>query len=60
MQLNEVQRAAQEQFGRQSERYGKGHILEKVDDVQAALAHVTLPERARVLGMALRAVPAGQ
>ena len=52
MQLNEVQRAAQEQFGRQSERYGKGHILEKVDDVKAALAHVALPERARVLDVA--------
>jgi ubiquinone/menaquinone biosynthesis C-methylase UbiE len=52
MQLNDVQRAAQEQFGRQSERYGKGHILEKVDDVQAALAHVTLPKRARVLDVA--------
>src|SRR5215212_10272749 len=52
MQLNEVQRAAQEQFGRQSERYCKGHILENVDDVQAALAHVNLPKRARVLDVA--------
>jgi ubiquinone/menaquinone biosynthesis C-methylase UbiE len=52
MQLNDVQRAAQEQFGRQSERYGKGHILEKVDDVQAALAHVNLPKRASVLDVA--------
>src|ERR1044071_9393750 len=52
MNLNEVQRAAQEQFARQSDRYGKGHILENVEDVRAALAHVTLPARARVLDVA--------
>lgn len=52
MNLNEVQRAAQEQFAKQSERYGKGHILENVDDVRAALTHVTLPPRAQVLDVA--------
>ena len=52
MNLNEVQRASQEQFARQSDRYGKGHILENVDDVRAALKHVSLPSQARVLDVA--------
>jgi len=52
MDLNQVQRASQEQFARQSDRYGKGHILENVEDVRAALAHITLPARARVLDVA--------
>ena len=52
MNLNEVQRASQEQFARQSDRYGKGHILENVDDVRAALEHAELPPRARVLDVA--------
>jgi ubiquinone/menaquinone biosynthesis C-methylase UbiE len=52
MNLNEVQRASQEQFARQSNRYGKGHILENVDDVRAALSHMALPARARVLDVA--------
>jgi ubiquinone/menaquinone biosynthesis C-methylase UbiE len=50
--LNEVQRAAQEQFARQSGNYGKGHILENVEDVRAALTYVDLPTRARVLDVA--------
>lgn len=50
--LNSVQQAASEQFGRQSHRYGKGHILEDVADVQAALQGITLPTRARVLDVA--------
>ncbi len=52
MNLNKVQRAAQEQFARQSDRYGKGHILENVEDVRAALTHTALPSRARVLDVA--------
>jgi ubiquinone/menaquinone biosynthesis C-methylase UbiE len=52
MNLNEVQRASQEQFARQSDRYGKGHILENVDDVRAALEHVLLPAPARILDVA--------
>ena len=52
MNLDPVQRAAQEQFARQSGRYGQGHILQDVDDVHAALAHITLPPRARVLDVA--------
>ena len=50
--LNEIQRAAQEQFGRQSHRYGRGHILENVDDVRAAVEYLQLPERAQVLDVA--------
>ena len=52
MQLDDVQRASREQFARQSERYGRSHILQNVDDVRAALAHLALPERARVLDVA--------
>lgn len=52
MQFDEVQRASQEQFAKQSARYGKGHILENVDDVRAALTHVSLPAGARVLDVA--------
>ena len=52
MNLNEVQRASQEQFARQSDRYGKGHILENVADVRAALEHVSLRPRAQVLDVA--------
>ena len=36
MELDDIQLAAQEQFACRSERYGKGHILENVQDVQAA------------------------
>lgn len=51
--LNEIQRAAQEQFGRQSHRYAKGHLLEDIADVQAALVQcVGLPQRAAVLDVA--------
>ncbi|MBI5384715.1 MAG: methyltransferase domain-containing protein [Verrucomicrobia bacterium] len=50
--LNDIQRAASEQFGRQSHRYARGHILENVEDVQAALGRITVPTRARVLDVA--------
>lgn len=50
--LNEIQRAASEQFARQSHRYGKGHILADVSDVDAALAGVPLNGRRRVLDVA--------
>jgi SAM-dependent methyltransferase len=52
MKLDEIQRAAQEQFGRRSESYGKGHILENVDDVKAAVDSIKLPDRAKVLDVA--------
>jgi ubiquinone/menaquinone biosynthesis C-methylase UbiE len=52
MKLDEVQRAAQEQFARQSHRYGQGHILENVDDVRDAAEQMSLPAGARVLDVA--------
>ena len=51
-ELNEIQRAAQEQFARQSHRYGQGHILENVDDVRTALDGIPLPSPADVLDVA--------
>ena len=51
-ELDAVQRAAQAQFAKQSDRYGRTHILADVSDVVAALARITLPERARVLDIA--------
>jgi ubiquinone/menaquinone biosynthesis C-methylase UbiE len=52
MKLDEVQKAAQEQFAKQSHRYGRGHILENVEDVRAAVEKIPLPVRARVLDVA--------
>jgi ubiquinone/menaquinone biosynthesis C-methylase UbiE len=52
MKLDEVQRAAQEQFARQSHRYGRGHILENVGDLEAATEKIDLPAGARVLDVA--------
>lgn len=52
MELDAVQRAAQEQFARQSGRYGKGHILENVADVAEALTQIPLPPVADVLDVA--------
>lgn len=52
MELDAVQRAAQEQFARQSGRYGKGHILENVADVADALTEIPLPPVADVLDVA--------
>lgn len=52
MSLDPVQSAAAEQFGRQSHRYGKGHILADVADVVAALERITIPNQARVLDVA--------
>ncbi|HZM02293.1 MAG TPA: class I SAM-dependent methyltransferase [Candidatus Saccharimonadales bacterium] len=52
MKLDPVQLAAQEQFARQSERYGKGHILENIEDVQAAVATMNLLPCAQVLDVA--------
>ncbi|EEF58563.1 class I SAM-dependent methyltransferase [Pedosphaera parvula] len=52
MKLDEVQKAAQEQFARQSHRYGQGHILEQVEDVRSALESVNLPVKAKVLDVA--------
>lgn len=50
--LDDTQRAAQEQFSRQSERYAKGHILQRVGDVEEALGFISLPASAQVLDVA--------
>jgi ubiquinone/menaquinone biosynthesis C-methylase UbiE len=52
MKLDAIQRAAQEQFARQSRNYGRSHILADVSDVSAALGKITLPNRAHVLDVA--------
>ena len=52
LELDEVQRAAQEQFAQQSKRYGAGHILADVSDVVAALQRIALPLRADILDVA--------
>jgi ubiquinone/menaquinone biosynthesis C-methylase UbiE len=52
MALDSVQRAAQEQFARQSQRYGSSHILADVRDVEAAVQRMDLPRQARVLDVA--------
>ncbi|PYL01651.1 MAG: class I SAM-dependent methyltransferase [Verrucomicrobia bacterium] len=52
MKLDEVQQAAEEQFARQSHRYGQGHILENVEDVRVAIEPLKLPPGSRVLDVA--------
>src|SRR4051794_26962728 len=52
MELDKVQKAAQEQFGKQSHRYGQGHILENVEDVRSAVESLQLPKKAKVLDVA--------
>ncbi len=52
-ELDSTQKAAQEQFGRQSQRYAKGHLLEDVQDVASAVALCSaLPLVADVLDVA--------
>ena len=51
-ELDPIQQAARDQFARQSALYGKSHILADVGDVEAALQHISLPARARVLDVA--------
>jgi len=50
--LDSTQLAAREQFSRQSQRYGKGHILENVADVEEALGFLNLTARAKALDVA--------
>lgn len=59
MPLDEIQQAAQQQFARQSTKYGAGHILADVADLQAALEKIALPARAQVLDLACGAGHAG-
>ena len=57
--LDPTQRAARDQFGRQSDRYGRGHVLEQVGDLQEALARLPILLSARVLDVATGAGHAG-
>ena len=50
--LNAVQRTAQEQFNRQSDRYGQGHILSDVVDVKGALERLPWRKPGRALDVA--------
>lgn len=52
MSLDSIQQAAREQFGKQSKRYGAGHILANTSDVSAALSRLQLPKQARALDVA--------
>lgn len=50
--LNSIQRASSDQFTKQSHRYARGHILEDVADLEAALELIHLPHVAKVLDVA--------
>lgn len=52
MELDDTQRASQEQFGKQSACYGKGHILSDVGDVAAAIEKTGLPAGSAALDVA--------
>ena len=50
--LNAIRRTAQQQFDRQSDRYGQGHILSDVADVTDALKRLSPPKPGRALDVA--------
>jgi ubiquinone/menaquinone biosynthesis C-methylase UbiE len=50
--LNDIQRAAQQQFDKQSNRYGQGHILSDVADVKGALERLPWLKPGRALDVA--------
>jgi ubiquinone/menaquinone biosynthesis C-methylase UbiE len=50
--LDSIQQASQAQFDRQSSRYGKSHILAKVDDVEAGLEKVPPSSEKKALDVA--------
>ena len=50
--LDSTQAASAAQFNRQSERYGKAHILADTQDVARALAGVSVPTAGRALDVA--------
>jgi ubiquinone/menaquinone biosynthesis C-methylase UbiE len=52
VKFDDVQTAALNQFSRQSERYGSGHILQNVDDVAQALQSIPLQSGATALDVA--------
>ncbi len=52
MELDDTQRASQEQFGKQSSCYGKGHILADVSDVAGAVEMTGLSDGGVALDVA--------
>jgi ubiquinone/menaquinone biosynthesis C-methylase UbiE len=52
MKLDAIQAAAAAQFDKQSQHYGKGHVLEQTADVQGALQHIPLVAGWRALDVA--------
>jgi len=50
--FDNIQTAALNQFSRQSERYGSGHILQNIDDVAEALQSIPLQSGAKALDVA--------
>jgi len=50
--LDDVQKAARDQFEKQSDRYGKSHILANTDDVAAGLEGLVFPPEGRALDVA--------
>jgi ubiquinone/menaquinone biosynthesis C-methylase UbiE len=52
MNLDDSQRASQEQFDRQSDRYGRSHVLADVSDLDATVAGLDLPLHGAALDIA--------
>jgi len=52
MKLDPIQAASAAQFDKQSQHYGKGHILEQTADIEGALKHIPLAAGWRVLDVA--------
>ncbi|HRE79546.1 MAG TPA: class I SAM-dependent methyltransferase [Opitutaceae bacterium] len=50
--LNDAQLASARQFDRQSDRYGRTHILADTRDVAAAIGHLDVPKAGRALDVA--------
>jgi ubiquinone/menaquinone biosynthesis C-methylase UbiE len=50
--LNEAQAASAAQFEKQSDRYGKSHILADTSDVAAVLSHIPVPSGGKALDVA--------
>ena len=52
MSLNSIQQSSQAQFDRQSDRYGKNHILADISDVEAAFHWIVQPTNPTALDIA--------
>jgi ubiquinone/menaquinone biosynthesis C-methylase UbiE len=52
MELDPIQAASAAQFDRQSQHYGKGHVLEVTTDIESALEHIPVVSGWRALDVA--------